>query len=144
MLVYFMTIWNIKQPFGIIYGRLVKYVVIWYIFPQFGMFGARKNLATLGSDGAKGWQEQESNQNRIVGVSASAKAAIDINHVSRTCQDNRQKHVVTQRLHIAHSTARSRGNDPCTLALGCQIFLGTRYQNEIKCTKMTTIYTKWP
>jgi hypothetical protein len=33
MLVYFMTIWNILWPFGIIFGRLVKFVAIWYIFP---------------------------------------------------------------------------------------------------------------
>jgi hypothetical protein len=32
MLVYFMTIWNILRPFGIIYGHLVLFVVIWYIF----------------------------------------------------------------------------------------------------------------
>jgi hypothetical protein len=38
---YSMTIWNILLPFGIIYGRLVKFVVIWYIFPRFGMFGQR-------------------------------------------------------------------------------------------------------
>jgi hypothetical protein len=38
----FMTIWNILWPFGIIYGRLVEFVVICYIFPQFGMFGPRK------------------------------------------------------------------------------------------------------
>jgi hypothetical protein len=28
-----MTIWNILRQFGIIYGRLVLFVVIWYIFP---------------------------------------------------------------------------------------------------------------
>jgi hypothetical protein len=33
MLVYFMTIWNILSPFGIIVGRLVKFVADWYIFP---------------------------------------------------------------------------------------------------------------
>jgi hypothetical protein len=35
MLVYFMTIWNILRPCGIIYGRLVY-------FSRFGMFGPRK------------------------------------------------------------------------------------------------------
>jgi hypothetical protein len=34
MLVYFMTIWNILRQFGITYGRFVKVVVIWYIFPN--------------------------------------------------------------------------------------------------------------
>jgi hypothetical protein len=28
-----MTIWNNLRPFDIIYGGLVKFVVIWYIFP---------------------------------------------------------------------------------------------------------------
>jgi hypothetical protein len=28
-----MTIWNILRLFGIIYGRLVWFEVIWYIFP---------------------------------------------------------------------------------------------------------------
>jgi hypothetical protein len=36
MLVYFMTILNILWPFGIIYGRLEHFVVIWYIFSRFG------------------------------------------------------------------------------------------------------------
>jgi hypothetical protein len=30
---YFKAIWNILRPFGIFYGRLVKFVAIWYIFP---------------------------------------------------------------------------------------------------------------
>jgi hypothetical protein len=46
MLLYLMTIWNIVRPFGIIYGLLVQFVVIWH-FLQFGMFGPKKNLATL-------------------------------------------------------------------------------------------------
>jgi hypothetical protein len=33
MLLYFMIIWNILWPFGIMYGSLVQFVVIWYIFP---------------------------------------------------------------------------------------------------------------
>jgi hypothetical protein len=32
-----MSIWKILCPFGILYGRLVYFVVIWYIFPHFGM-----------------------------------------------------------------------------------------------------------
>jgi hypothetical protein len=40
MLLYFMTIWNILRPFGIIYGLLVQFVVIWYVWTE-------KNLATL-------------------------------------------------------------------------------------------------
>jgi hypothetical protein len=43
MLVYFVTIWNILRPFGIIYGRLVKVVCGNLVyFYQFGMFGPRK------------------------------------------------------------------------------------------------------
>jgi hypothetical protein len=41
MSLYFMTIWNILWPFGKIYGRLVYFVVIWYILPIF-VFGPRK------------------------------------------------------------------------------------------------------
>jgi hypothetical protein len=44
MLVYFMDIWSILRPFDILYGRLVYFVVIWYIFPRVGKL---KNLATL-------------------------------------------------------------------------------------------------
>jgi hypothetical protein len=29
----FMTIWNILQPFGKFYGKLVWFLVIWHIFP---------------------------------------------------------------------------------------------------------------
>jgi hypothetical protein len=32
MLQYFMTIWNILHPFGIMYGLWEWFVVIWYIF----------------------------------------------------------------------------------------------------------------
>jgi hypothetical protein len=67
ILVYFMTIWNILLPFGIMYGHLVQFVVIWYIFPQFSMFGPRKNLATLSSsknDGLTGWSAAD-NHSRI-------------------------------------------------------------------------------
>jgi hypothetical protein len=31
-MVHFMAIWNMLWPFGLIYGRLVYFVVIWYIF----------------------------------------------------------------------------------------------------------------
>jgi hypothetical protein len=42
----FMTIWNILWPFDIIYGRLVQFVVIWYIFSLWFVL-TMKNLATL-------------------------------------------------------------------------------------------------
>jgi hypothetical protein len=32
MLLYFIIIWNILGPFDIMYGSLVEFVVIWYIF----------------------------------------------------------------------------------------------------------------
>jgi hypothetical protein len=46
MLLYFMIIWNMSWPFGIMYGSLVKFVVIWYIFP-FWYVWTKKNLATM-------------------------------------------------------------------------------------------------
>jgi hypothetical protein len=46
MLLSFMTISNILRPFGIIYGLLVQFVVIWYIF-TFWHVWTEKNLATL-------------------------------------------------------------------------------------------------
>jgi hypothetical protein len=34
--------WYILRPFGIMYGRMLQLVVLWYIFSLFGMFGPRK------------------------------------------------------------------------------------------------------
>jgi hypothetical protein len=42
ILVYFMTVCNILMQFGSTYCRFVQFVVIWYIFPHFGMFGSQK------------------------------------------------------------------------------------------------------
>jgi hypothetical protein len=36
-LVYFMAFGNILWPLEIFYGHLVYFVVIWYIFPRFGI-----------------------------------------------------------------------------------------------------------
>jgi hypothetical protein len=61
MLVYFMTVWHILQPFGTFYGHLVHFTAIlymyltdnWYIFKEFVTFNTalvcstKKNLATL-------------------------------------------------------------------------------------------------
>jgi hypothetical protein len=33
MLVYLVALWYILWPFGIIYGRLVQLLAVWYIFP---------------------------------------------------------------------------------------------------------------
>jgi hypothetical protein len=38
-----MVIWNILRPFGIIYGHFGKVVVIWYIFPRFGILHQEKS-----------------------------------------------------------------------------------------------------
>jgi hypothetical protein len=38
--------WDFLRPFGIIYGRLVWFVVIWYIFPVLVCLD-QQNLATL-------------------------------------------------------------------------------------------------
>jgi hypothetical protein len=37
MLVYFMGMWSLLQPFGVFYGHLVYFMAIWYMFSRFGM-----------------------------------------------------------------------------------------------------------
>jgi hypothetical protein len=43
ILVYFMTISTILEPLEIFYGHLVYFMVIWYIFPRFGIFDQEKS-----------------------------------------------------------------------------------------------------
>jgi hypothetical protein len=43
MLVYFMDIWSILQTFYIFHDHLVYQVVIWYIFPRFGIMHQQKS-----------------------------------------------------------------------------------------------------
>jgi hypothetical protein len=43
ILVDFMTIWSILRPLQIFYGHLVYLVVIWYIFPRFGILDQEKS-----------------------------------------------------------------------------------------------------
>jgi hypothetical protein len=43
ILVYFMTIWSILGPLEIFHGHLVYFVVIWYIFPHFGVLDQEKS-----------------------------------------------------------------------------------------------------
>jgi hypothetical protein len=38
-----MTIWSILRPLEIFYGHLVYFVVIWYIFPRFGILDQEKS-----------------------------------------------------------------------------------------------------
>jgi hypothetical protein len=38
-----MAIWNMLWPFGIFSGYLVYFLVIWYIFPCFGMLQQEKS-----------------------------------------------------------------------------------------------------
>jgi hypothetical protein len=38
-----MTIWSILRPLEIFYGPLVYFVVIWYIFPRFGILDPEKS-----------------------------------------------------------------------------------------------------
>jgi hypothetical protein len=40
---YFKTIWFILRPLKIVYGHLVYLVVIWYIFPRFGILYQEKS-----------------------------------------------------------------------------------------------------
>jgi hypothetical protein len=46
MLAYFMDNWFILQPFGVLYGHLAYFLVIWCIFPHL-VCCTKKNLATL-------------------------------------------------------------------------------------------------
>jgi hypothetical protein len=43
MLVFFEAIWSILRPFGIFHYHLVNCMVIWYIFPRFGMLLQEKS-----------------------------------------------------------------------------------------------------
>jgi hypothetical protein len=43
----FMEIWSILQPFGILYGHLLYFVVIWYIFPRFSMLRQEKHWSKV-------------------------------------------------------------------------------------------------
>jgi hypothetical protein len=43
ILVYFVTIWSILMLLEIFYGHLVNFVVIWYIFPRFGILCQEKS-----------------------------------------------------------------------------------------------------
>jgi hypothetical protein len=43
ILVYFRTIWSILRQLEIFYGRLVYFVVAWYIFPRFGILYQEKS-----------------------------------------------------------------------------------------------------
>jgi hypothetical protein len=47
-IVYFVDIWSILRPFDILFGHLVYFVVIWYIFPLL-VNCTKINLATLAS-----------------------------------------------------------------------------------------------
>jgi hypothetical protein len=38
-----MTIWSILRPLEIFYGHLVYFVVIWYIFPPLGILDQEKS-----------------------------------------------------------------------------------------------------
>jgi hypothetical protein len=40
---YFLTIWSILWLLEIFYGHLVYFVVIWYIFPRFGILEQEKS-----------------------------------------------------------------------------------------------------
>jgi hypothetical protein len=43
MLVYFVAISDILRPFGIFCGHFGYFMVIWYIFPRFGMLYKEKS-----------------------------------------------------------------------------------------------------
>jgi hypothetical protein len=58
MFAYFTILWDILRPIGILFGHLVKFVVIWYIFHVLACF-TQINLAILL------WTEQLLSLNRI-------------------------------------------------------------------------------
>jgi hypothetical protein len=43
MLVYLMETWSFLRSFVIFYGHLVQFVVIWHIFPHFGILYQEKS-----------------------------------------------------------------------------------------------------
>jgi hypothetical protein len=43
ILEYLMTIWSILRPLEIFYGHLEYFVVIWYIYPRFGILDQEKS-----------------------------------------------------------------------------------------------------
>jgi hypothetical protein len=47
MLVYFIEFLSILRPFDTFYGHLVYFVVIWYIFPRFGILYQEKSGNTV-------------------------------------------------------------------------------------------------
>jgi hypothetical protein len=59
MLIYFTAFWYNLWPFGKMYGRLMQFVVLWYIFPVFWYVWAKKSLATLfhTPNGGKNWHQ---------------------------------------------------------------------------------------
>jgi hypothetical protein len=49
ILVYFLTIWSILRPLQIFYGHMSYFVVIWYVYPRFGILYQEKS-GNPGSD----------------------------------------------------------------------------------------------
>jgi hypothetical protein len=49
MFVYLMAFWSILGPIRIFYGHLVYFLIIWYIFPRFGILYQGKS-GNPGSD----------------------------------------------------------------------------------------------
>jgi hypothetical protein len=39
-----MTIWPILRPLEIVYGHLINFMAIWYIFPRFGILDQEKSV----------------------------------------------------------------------------------------------------
>jgi hypothetical protein len=48
ILLYFMTIWSILRPLEIFYGHLEHFVIIWYIYPRFGILDQEKRATLIG------------------------------------------------------------------------------------------------
>jgi hypothetical protein len=84
MVVYFLTIWNIIHPFGIIYGRLVWLVVIGYIFP---------NLVCL---------DQEKSGNSDLEMAQQNSSNLKIKRIAKS----KYKKIVEQRRRVKHANPK--------------------------------------
>jgi hypothetical protein len=87
-----MTIWSILRPLEIFYGHVVYFVVIWYIFPRFGIFDWGKSgnpgLSVMPKDGMGNfpWSENE-NKNETV-----KKWSCEKNEANLKMSDNSYTH----------------------------------------------------
>jgi hypothetical protein len=143
MMVYFMTIRNILWPFGIIFGRLVKFVAIGYIFSILVCLDQEKS----GNPGFDPDCEVDFQCHRTESDCPDPPNLVALDPIHF---DKKSWQRWTEKLTHGFLPQAACGNQ------GCQIFLGTIYQN-VKNTPndryipngnelypITTKYTRWP